>query len=150
MKKLCLILLLLVPLLAGCTNSIQTMLDDYNSRFTATQPEESLSPGDEGFDEKDMLFLEYYVASDDTLNLFGPFNCSSYEWKLEDPETREEIDVVMFTNHTKYQREYVTYIPDSGLETGKTYKLTLTVTDKEGNVYTDICALVIYQHYDFD
>ena len=31
MKKLCLILLLLVPLLAGCSNSVQTMLDDFAS-----------------------------------------------------------------------------------------------------------------------
>lgn len=150
MRKLCLMLLLLVPLLAGCSNSVQTMLDDYNSRFTAEEKEKILSPGDEGFDEKDMLFLEYYVSYDDTLNLFGPYRCNSYTWTVVDPEIGEEVDIVMFSGHTKYQREYVTYIPESGLEAGRTYKLTLRVTDKEGNVYTDVCALVIYESIDLD
>lgn len=145
MKKLCLILLLLVPLLAGCSNSVQTMLDDYNSRFTAIKTEVSLNPGDEGFDESNMLFRWYYVASDDTLNLFGPYKCNSYNWIVTDPDTNEEVNVNMFAGYTKYQREYVTYIPESGLEVPHTYKLTLQVTDKEGNVYTDIAELVLFK-----
>lgn len=127
------------------------MLDDYNSGFTPNYEFSSPCPGDEDFDEKKMLMGEYYVGSDDTLNLFGPYNADSYEWVLTDPEDEEqqEVNVKLFGSYTKYQREYVIYIPTSGLKIGKTYKLTLTVSDKEGVKYTDSCGLIIYQHYEF-
>ena len=40
-------------------------------------------------------------------------------------------------------RAFSLYVPSSNLETG-TYKLVLTVTDKEGNSYTDDCIVIIY------
>lgn len=40
-------------------------------------------------------------------------------------------------------RAFSLYVPSSGLKTG-TYKLALTVTDKEGNSYTDDCIVIIY------
>lgn len=138
-------------LMVSCSNDIQTILNDYNSNFNEITEYYAPKPGDPDFDERQMLFGEYYVASDDTLNLFGPYGCDSYSWSVTDPKDKSgaEIDVVLFQGYTKFQREYVVYIPDSGLETGKTYKLTLTVTDKEGTIYTDTCGLVVYQHYDF-
>ena len=130
------------------------MLDDYNDNFTPNHEFTAPCPGDMDFDEKDMLMTEYYVSSDDTLNLFGPYNSNSYEWILTDPGNLEdpegEVEYELFGGYTKYQREYVVYIPDSGLEIGKTYKLTLTVTDKEGVKYSDSCGLVIYQKYEFN
>ena len=41
--------------------------------------------------------------------------------------TPTEINVVMFEGRDKVSREFVTYIPESGLEVGKTYRITLTV-----------------------
>ena len=40
-------------------------------------------------------------------------------------------------------RAFSLYVPSSNLKTG-TYKLALTVTDKEGNSYTDDCIVIIY------
>jgi len=142
----------------GCGN-MNAMVEDYNSKFTIVAEESGPpSPGDIDFVERDMLYDEYYVSSQDTLNLAAPFNCDSYEWIMTDPEETydknigpTEIPVVMFGDRDRSSREYVTYIPDSGLETGKTYKLLLRITTDGGTKgYKDACGIVIYEHYDFD
>lgn len=151
MKKLCLFLFTCLLLLAGCTNNIQTMLDDYNENFAVIRPSPLPIPGDDDFDEREMLMAAYYVSSNDTFNVCAPYDCSSYTWIVSDPENDdEEIDITMFIGYSRFQREFVTYIPDSGLEEGKTYKLTLIVTDREGNEYFDISSLVIYHYYLFE
>ncbi len=128
------------------------MLNSYNESFEVVNTNVSPNPGDDDFVESEMLFTEYYVSCDDTLNIAAPYNCSSYKWVVTDPEDNsgDELDIQMYEDYTKVQREFVTYIPDSGLETGITYRLTLTVTDKDGNSYSDTCGLVIYKHYEFD
>lgn len=152
MRRLCLVLITSLLILAGCSNNVQTMLDDYNSSFAPSYEFKEPCPGDVDFKAENMLMGEYYVSSDDTLNLFGPYNADSYEWICTDPddESGTEVSVRLFKGYTKFQREYIVYIPNSGLKAGKTYKLTLTVTDKEGVKYTDSCGLIIYQHYDFN
>lgn len=161
MKKLRFVAIpLLLLLVIGCDNSVQTMLDDYNSNFTVTHAVDdgkSPIPGDVDFVASEMLFEEYYVASDDTLNLSAPFKCDSYTWVVTDPEekvpaggTPTEINVVMFEGRDKVSREFVTYIPESGLEVGKTYRITLTVVGTaDRKTYTDTAGLVIYKHYEF-
>jgi hypothetical protein len=141
-------------MLTGCKNNIQTMLDDYNSSFSILPEKPLPSPGDIDFVASEMLYSEYYVASDDTLNISGPYNCNSYLWVVTKPDSTtdkdEVVNINLYDSYTLNEREFVTYIPDSGLEVGKTYRLTLTVTDKEGNEYKDSCGLVIYKHYDFN
>lgn len=161
MKKLNLLLVVFLlvafAVFDSCSNNIGTILDDYNSKFTIVELDvSSPSPGDDDFVESEMLFNEYYVSSEDTLNLAAPYNCNSYRWVLIDPEQvydeqvgPTEIDVVMFGDKDRVSREFVTYIPDSGLKIGKTYKLTLYVTDKGGNEYKDACGIIIYRHFDF-
>ena len=152
--------LLLLTLVIGCSNSIQTMLDDYNSNFAITHAVDDGSqpiPGDKDFVAADMLFTEYYVASDDTLNLSAPHKCDSYTWVVTDPEeyvpegsSPTPIDVVMFEGRDKVSREFITYIPESGLEVGKTYQITLTIVGTlDKKTYTDTAGLVIYKHYEF-
>lgn len=151
---------LLLLLVIGCENSVQTMLDDYNSNFTVTHAVDDGSapvPGDPDFVAEDMLFTEYYIASDDTLNLCAPLKCNSYRWVVTDPDENvpegsspTEIDVVMFEDRDKVSREFITYIPNSGLVAGKTYKLTLTVVGTaDRKTYTDTAGLVVYKHYEF-
>lgn len=131
-------------------------MDDYNGNFgkpalTAVEIAQ-LGPDDPGFDERMMLFDDYFVSHDDTLTLAAPYNCSSYLWVITDPEAEDAdapVPVQTYGNFTDYQREYVLYIPESGLETGKTYKLTLTVKNKGGKIFHDDCCLVIYREYYF-
>ena len=150
---------LLLLLVIGCSNSVQTMLDDYNSNFTVTHNVDDGSapvPGDKNFVASDMLFTEYYIASDDTLNLSAPLRCNSYSWVVTNPEEivldggdPTPINVGMFGGTNANSREFITYIPESGLEVGKTYRLTLTVVGADGKTYTDTAGLVIYKHYEF-
>lgn len=40
-------------------------------------------------------------------------------------------------------RSFSLYVPSSNLKIGS-YKLALTITDKEGKIYTDYCIIIIY------
>lgn len=161
MLKLRLIALtLLAFLVIGCSNSVQTMLEDYNSNFTVTHEYtggwDSPSPGDEDFVASQMLYPTYYVSDDEALNLFAPTKCNSYSWVMTDPDELYDkavgptkLMVVTYNGTSTVSREFVIYIPDNIeggiLQTGKTYKLTLTVN----GIYSDSAEIVIYKHYVF-
>lgn len=129
------------------------MLDDYNESYTIVESEKDKAPtpGDEDFDQTTMLNDVYCVSSDETVNLAAPLKCNSYKWIVTDPENNNaEVTVLYFDGLTECNsRLFVAYIPESGLQEGKTYVLTLTVTDKGGTTYTDKCELVIYKHVIF-
>ena len=143
---------------ASCSNSIDSIISDYNSDFdtevTVKKSTSSLSPGDDGFCADDMLKETYFVSSTATLNLYAPKNCASYKWKLLQIEQVTELNLTysveravsysLSNGSTEASRAFILYIPTSGLERG-TYKLTLTVTDKEGDEYSDNCRIVVYQ-----
>ena len=142
----------------GCSDSIDSVLTNYNSGYkTEVQLKNStsdLSPGEEGFSEEDMLKAVYYVSTKETLNLFAPQNCASYKWNLLEVETVETLYSVrtveravsynLSNGSSDSSRSFMLYVPDSGLEQG-TYKLILTVTDKEGKEYNDTTSIVVYQ-----
>lgn len=163
MLKLRLIALtLLAFLVIGCSNSVQTMLEDYNSNFTVTHEVDDYvppSPGDPDFVEDEMLYRIYYVSDEDVLNLYAPFNCDRYEWVVIDPElyvapgfSPIKIELKMYNGADAASREFIAYIPESIdekiIETGHTYKLTLNVW-KRGVKYSCTTQLVIYKHYEF-
>lgn len=145
-------------LLASCSDSIDSIISDYNSDFdtevTVKKSTSALSPGDDGFCADDMLKETYFVSSTATLNLYAPKNCASYKWKLLQIEQVTELNLTysveravsysLSNGSTEASRAFILYIPTSGLEIG-TYKLTLTVTDKEGDEYRDNCRIVVYQ-----
>lgn len=148
--------------LAGCSGSMETMLEDYNSKYTqgaaGTISYNGTGPGEDGFDESAMLAEKYDVRSDGTLNLYAPPRCASYNWSMEQikEETTKSIygGYTITTSYNKVSfslsngtttstQGFILYVPSSSLDVG-TYRLTLKVTDEEGNEYTDKCILVIY------
>ena len=157
LKKFCLYIFFSL-LFASCSDSIDSILSDYNSDFdtevSVKKSGSSLSPGDDGFCADEMLKETYFVSRTATLNLYGPKNCSSYKWKLLQIEQVTELNLTysveravsysLSNGSTEASRAFILYIPTSGLERG-TYKLTLAVTDKEGNEYSDNCRIVVYQ-----
>ncbi len=137
--------------LFSCSD-MEDMIEDYNSDFsssgaTVVTDLEGPQPDDPDFNKDDMLYSEYFVYDDGTLTLAAPSRCLTYEWVLTDPVTEEVIDVTTLDG-TLLERYFRIYVPNSGLESDKTYKLTLTVMGYKGGVYTDSCGLIIYKHYD--
>lgn len=142
--------------LSSCGNSLEDMLKEYNEGFSeanATLTEwdtatETLSPGDAGFNEKEMLRDEYFLYEDSTLILAAPpNNVVSYVWIVYDPEDNDKEISVETVNGKTDTKDFVIYVPYSGLEVGHTYKLTLKIKDGGGVDYTDTCGLVVYKHY---
>ena len=122
-------LFLLGMIFTGCSDSIDTMLEEYNGNFTVETTEYvSPCPGDSDFDESKMLFDEYIVAYTDTLTLAAPKKCNAYRWHLYDPdESYKEVNPALFNGGTNTQRIYSMYMEESGLKAGKTYRLLLAV-----------------------
>ena len=140
------------------------MLDGYNGGFkkgytvvqTTPENEEPIfSPGDEGFHQEDMLRDEYFLGWDATLNLYVPQNSQDPQWWITDPtgdDPEKKITFLAFGNlngDSVWKKSYFCiYAPDSLLESGHTYTLTLSVKDKEGYTYIDKASLVVYLHID--
>ena len=144
-------LFLLGMIFTGCSDSINTMLEEYNGNFTVVDTEYAAPcPGDSDFDESKMLFEEYCVSYDDTLTLAAPKKCSAYKWTLTDPE--QDYTVVkptLFRNGTNTERIYSMYMKKSGLKCGKTYRLLLAVFGEQTHKW-HYCAssIVVYEHLD--
>ena len=152
---------LLLVLLPTCNNSVDDMLENYNGGFKKgyvtvgdnDESEYTLEPDDSGYDQNRLLFEEYTVYDIGTLNLAAPQSCTNFNWFITDPDgddSLEQLTVTYYdgtTSAVKSTREYVVYMPDSGLESEHTYKLTLTVTGKNGGVYTDSALLYIVKFY---
>ena len=141
------------------------MLDNYNGGFNKgyvtlgnrDDSDEVLEPGDQGFDQKTLLASEYTVFDIATLNLNAPESCKSFSWIITDPSAEyPKLPVeIKFYDGTKASerktRDFVVYMPESGLEIGHTYYLTLTVTGKDGRVYSDLAQIFTVEfHVDVD
>lgn len=151
----------LVLVLSACNNNVDDMLEDYNGGFnvghlTVTDSdtkEYTLEPDDSGYDQKKLLFDDYTVFNIGTLNLAAPESCRSFKWTLTDPsaENPDEAITVKFFDGTRtcerVTKDYVVYMPESGLESEHTYKLTLSVTGKSGGKYSDSCLIFIVKYY---
>lgn len=169
MKKnllyLFLCLIILNGLFSSCINSIDDLYDQYNENFAQnTLLEQYLSqqkteegeendqktPYDPDFKQEDMLFDEYFVYNDGTLNLAAPPKCYNYKWILRDPAAGyKEVEILKYWEGSgPDQRSFVIYIPDTGLES-RTYQLSLIVYDFDGNRYHDECGIIIYDHYNY-
>ena len=148
---------------ASCNNSVDDMLDGYNGGFKkgstsySTSSEQSEKedavhqPGDTDFKADEMLYPTYTVSQNSTLNLAAPANCSSYRWKMTDPDDENEFElkIKLMTGSTITSKKYVLYVPQSGLYAGKTFKLSLTVHGNDGYDYTDVCGISVYKDYYF-
>ncbi len=141
----------------SCSDSISSVLTDYNSDFkqepTITIPQTDLSPDDANFVSSNMLANKYFVPTNGTLNLYAPSTSQTYKWNLlELEETGEtvqkteerQISYNLSNGSTDSSRAFILYIPTSLLTVG-TYKLTLTITNKEGKEFSDSCSIIVYQ-----
>ncbi len=121
--------------------------EGYTTISDVNNTSSTLSPGDVGFDENDMLRDEYFVYEDATFILAGPpNNVVSYTWRMFNPENNTTIFVNTLNGSLDF-KDFILYVPDSNLEVNNTYKLTLTIVSSFGIEYNDTCSVVVYKHY---
>ncbi len=139
--------IVITVLLMSCSHSLDDMVENYNGAFSSEEEEETEEEKKADFAESDMLYEKYFVADNETLNLSAPSGCSECSWTLTDPtdSSKGENFATLFEGSGigYSEKRFVLYVPNSNLETGKTYKLVLSVS-LNGNTYTDTCAVVIY------
>lgn len=148
---------LFLLLASGCNQSVDDMLDGYNGGFNdgyvtvgnSDETEYTLEPDDPGYDQTRLLFDYYTVFDIGTLNLCAPSGCKEFKWIVTDPSAEDELAPVPITyldqSTSSYRatKDFVVYIPTSGLEVGHTYKITLIVKGKKDGVFTDNAQLFI-------
>ncbi|MCQ2584796.1 MAG: hypothetical protein MJ185_04330 [Treponema sp.] len=145
--------------LFSCKNNIQPMLDKTNGHFKAEEEEydDSLIPGDEGFEESSMLNPIYYVGNRMSIVLAAP-EAARYYWTLYSLEKTEtavwvgadevlKTEVPLPPNVDRFGQNFALYIPEIPDMTPGTYELKLQVLDKDENYYSDIAQLVVYDQY---
>ena len=142
----------------SCMNSIDQMLEDYNSNFIKAH-KLPIEPGDEGFDESDLLLEEYTVATDASLTINAPKTCYTYTWEIYKVEFLsesvggywiEDAKKVLISFPGKYSltdqtlsfaiKEVSDFVPG-------TYEIRLAVVGRNGVRYKDAATLVIYKPF---
>lgn len=132
---------ILPVLLLSCTNGIGQIMDDYNLQFHHVA-EEYFSdpvPGDENFNESEILLERYFVNRNASVSLAAPDGCSSYKWTLFSVSTIAKKEVLV-----QEEQFFILYIPDAKLVSGRTYVLELSLACADGTIYGDSCELVVY------
>lgn len=143
-------------MLVSCGESIDDMIDDYNGGIAvegaasgeSTAPTVVPCPGDEDFDERNMLYPDYGVSNKGLLELGAPNNCSSYSWVFRTVDASGEVVPFITYGETTKRNEWTgrllnIYVPSSALQDGM-YRLTLKVTGEDGKPYTDSTVVSIY------
>lgn len=146
-------------LLSSCKNNVMGMLSDLNDNFLKRDVpyDNSLKPGDEGFDESCMLLSTYSVGNRMSFALVAP-EASRYLWTLYSLEkeknaiwtgkdTVKETLLECIPLEERQSQSFGFFVPEYKELTVGTYKLRLQVADEHGNIYQDVCELVIYDQY---
>lgn len=132
---------ILPALLFSCTNGIGQIMDEYNSQFHHVAEENFREPvpGDENFNESEILLERYFVNRNASVSLAAPDGCSSYKWTLFSVSTIKKTEVLV-----QEEQYFILYIPDAKLVSGRTYVLELSLACADGTIYGDSCELVVY------
>lgn len=148
-------LLCAAALCASCSNNIDSMIDDYNSQFTAVDKNlDKATPqvGDPDFVPSEMLYLYYQLNMNDYLKIVGPPGAVTYRWTVQyivDKEDKEAAELA--GKELIYEEEEVgsgrvldlTMESSEQFEAYHSYILRLYVTDSKRNEYHDTAYLTI-------
>ncbi|MCQ2578974.1 MAG: hypothetical protein MJ176_10640 [Treponema sp.] len=139
----------------SCKQNVTTMLDAYNGLFEGVSDVILPVPGDPDFDPDTMLNKYYAIPNYTTFNECAP-PAYTWTWTLYE---RDGTTVPRSPNapfgygrtaarvnyDSRNTQMFSLYIPTSNLKIGVTYELELRVSDKQGNVYTDVAEFVIFE-----
>lgn len=127
--------------LCGCSNSIDTLIEDYNSNFKVATVQQSYTLDD--VIAEDILRPYYAVSYTTTLCLTAPTGGVNYTWTAEVDENANDIPVgkqyILGAN-----RVLSLYIRNSNIKRWGTYKLTVSITRTSGEIIKDTAWLYVY------
>ncbi len=128
-------------MLSACTNNMETIMDDYNGLFTVEASAETYTV--DNVYAEDMLRASYAASYLTTLCLVAPEGGAVYTWTAEVYENASEQEAgTTFT--IGGERALTCYLKDSQIERWGTYKLTLVVQLKSGELMKDTAWLYVY------
>lgn len=130
-----------LTLLSACVHNMDTMIADYNGGFTVETSNDNYNV--ESVYAEEMLRPSYAVSYLTTLCLVAPEGGASYDWTVEVYENADEQE-----KGTKFiiggERILRLYLRNSSIKRWGSYKLTLTVTKKDGELMKDTAWLYVY------
>ena len=146
MKKFLLIVALVLFVFAGCDNSYDKMIEDFNSSYFSKgyKEPEPYTTSSSTFDEKQMLD-EIVSMIDGSVTVFtapeGGEGCV-YEWKAHVPGKDSNGKDIMEETVLGNER-VLPYSAPGVFNSDKENKLTVTVTESSGKQYTDTAKVFI-------
>ena len=136
-----LVVLCSLLLLCACTNNIDTMINDYNGLFSIE--EDTYTYTVDNVLAEDMLRPSYPVSYLTTLCLVAPAGGAIYTWTAEVYENANK-DTKGESYTLGGDRVLSCYLKNSKISRWGTYKLTLTVQLKDGELMKDTAWLYVY------
>lgn len=145
-------------LASSCMNGLDNMLEEYNSNFIK-QRKLPIEPGDEGFNESDLLLEKYTVATDASLTINAPKTCRSFTWEVYKVEfisesvggyLAEDAKKILISFPGKYSLTNKTLsfaVKEVPVIEPGTYEIRLSVVGRNGIRYKDAATLVIYKPF---
>ena len=127
-------------LLAGCSESYDSMLDNYNKKFipmSSIPP--AVKPGQVGFDQDGMLENIYIADVWSTLNIKGPEGCKSYLWSIENSKGEQKF--------TSTEKNFSCFFYESVIFKPGFWTLRLVVIGSDDQEYSDTAILNIKSHF---
>lgn len=133
--------LIICMLHCACTNNVNSMIEDYNGHFLV-ETENNTYSVDNVYAEQ-MLRPSYAVSYLTTICLVAPEGGASYDWTVEVYENADK-DKQGTTFLLGGERILRCYLRNSPVKRWGSYKITLTVTKKGGELMKDTAWLYVY------
>lgn len=130
----------LIFITAGCSESYDSMLDNYNKKFipmSSIPP--AVKPGQAGFDQDAMLENIYIADTWSTLNIKGPEGCKSYLWSIENTKGEQKF--------TSTEKDFSCFFYESVIFKQGFWTLRLVVVGPDDQEYSDSAILNLKAHY---
>lgn len=142
MKKVC-VLLGLSLIFFSCSNSYESIIENYNKKYFKEIPQEGkreYTVDADDFDQCEMLAQVYEIEDGMNLSLVAPKGGSSYKWTAMVPVEENEEEVIETVLSDKINLVY----PFPGVfKVNVVNKLILTVVDSSNTEYKDTALIIV-------
>ena len=133
---------LLLSLFCACSNSYDSLIDDYNKKYFHEVPSgtKEYTINSEAFEQTEMLEEAYEFSNGMSFSLVAPEGGASYKWTalVEDTQEKGKINKIEIGSE-----KTLLYSIPGVFRADVVNKLVLTVTDAAGTEYKDTALILI-------